>query len=118
MVPLPQVAMAERGAERADLLELLRERRFSRIPVYEGQRANVVGMVNILDVASAPEAGIARIMREPLKLPRWTSVADALWTLRQARQQLAVVVDPAGRAVGIVTVKDLVEEIVGELEAW
>ena len=55
---------------------------------------------------------------EVLSIRRGTSVADALWTLRQARQQLAEVTGREGRALGIVTVKDLLEEIVGELEGW
>ncbi len=120
MTPLDDTLMVEEGTPRADLLERLRSQRYSRIPVWRGSRRDVVGVVNIIDFVSEPdrETVTASTATEPVRLPRWVSVADALYALRQARQQFAVVTEAAGRAVGIVTVKDLVEEIVGELEAW
>ena len=61
---------------------------------------------------------VRELAREPLTVRRDASVADVLWTLRRARQQIAIVTDPDGRAVGVATVKDLVEEVVGELDEW
>ncbi|KPK66018.1 MAG: hypothetical protein AMK73_01235 [Planctomycetes bacterium SM23_32] len=120
MTPLVESVMVPEEASGQALLEALRPHRYSRIPVYRGSREQVVGVVNILDVAMAegavPSAG--ELARDAVSLPRWTSVADALAQLRRERTQFAVVSDAAGGAIGIVTVKDLVEEIVGELEAW
>jgi putative hemolysin len=120
MTPLGEAVMVPEDASGQALLEALRPHRYSRIPVHAASRQQVVGVVNILDVAMAegevPAAG--ELAREAVSLPRWASVADALARLRRSRTQFAVVTDAAGGAVGIVTVKDLVEEIVGELEAW
>ena len=63
-------------------------------------------------------AGLLALSRPPLYLDSRLSVAQALYSLQRARQQMAVLTEPGGGAVGIVTVKDLVEEIVGELSAW
>ncbi len=119
MTPLSEAVMISLEGDRAELTRLFKEHRYSRLPVYRGERDNIVGMVNVLDVASQRgEPAVEDLLREVVELPRETSVADALRQLRRAQQQFAVVTGEAGRAVGIVTVKDLVEEIVGELEAW
>lgn len=57
-------------------------------------------------------------MTEPPDLPSDTTVTDALYSMKQANAPMAAVTDDSGRHIGIVTIKDLVEEIVGELEAW
>ncbi len=117
--PLEEVVMVAEGAPPGELHRLMREHRYSRIPVYRKERDDITGVVNVIDVASAPEsAGPAELAREVMSLPLETSVADALSRFRDAKEQFAVVTDEEGRAVGVVTVKDLVEEIVGELEAW
>ncbi|MFW6189929.1 MAG: CNNM domain-containing protein [Planctomycetota bacterium] len=120
MTPLPEVVMIEEGADYAELSELLREHRYSRLPVYREERDDIVGMINVLDVASVADAepSVRELVREVLTVTRDASVADALATLRDRKQQFAGVNNEEGRAVGIVTAKDLVEEIVGELEAW
>ncbi|MCK4376196.1 MAG: DUF21 domain-containing protein [Candidatus Brocadiae bacterium] len=120
MTRLDETVMVAEDASYDELLALLRAHRFSRIPVYRAARDAIVGVLNIIDVASAhgQERSIPQLARSVMSLHEGTSVADALHTLRQARQQFAVVADAQGRAVGVITVKDLVEEIVGELEAW
>jgi CBS domain containing-hemolysin-like protein len=57
-------------------------------------------------------------MQPPLVLSGDTTVTDAIYHIQQSRSQMAIVSDSAGKHVGIVTIKDLVEEIVGELDAW
>lgn len=119
LVPLQEVVMLPRGASYGEVKDVLGRHRFSRIPVYEGSRENVVGLVNVLDVLSAegrPDA--SRLSRRIIRLDRDVSVGEALFALQKARQQMAVVTGEGGEASGIVTVKDLVEEIVGELRAW
>ncbi|MHC4787792.1 MAG: CNNM domain-containing protein [Planctomycetota bacterium] len=120
MTPLQEVVMIAEDASPGELVELLRGHRYSRIPLYRGSPERIVGVINIIDVASnhEPSAPPHALARGVLTFEEGASVADALWGLRQARQQFGVVVDPQARAVGIITVKDLVEEIVGELEAW
>ncbi len=120
MTPLEQVVMLSEDAPHVELLDVFRRHRYSRIPVYEDSRDNVVGLIHVIDLACAEAAAptVRDLTRWVVPIRKGTSVADALATLGQARQQLALVTDDAGRALGIVTVKDLVEEIVGELEAW
>jgi len=119
LTPLDQVVTVEERAGWDELCQVLREHRYSRLPVYRGERENIIGVINVIDVAAAEgklQAG--ELARDRLCLQADMSVADALTALRNAKQQFGVVVDQGGRAVGIVTAKDLVEEIVGELEAW
>ncbi len=120
MTPLERAVMIEHAASGDDLLQVLTDHRYSRIPIWRDEPENVVGIVNLIDVALAGGAsqGVGPFVREVPHLRRTTSVADALRKLRQERQQFAVVTDADGNALGIVTVKDLVEEIVGELQVW
>ena len=115
MTPLENVVMVPEDATPEQVRETFAAHRYSRIPIYSGTREKITGVVRVMDLALA-EANGAESARELLSVRRTASVADVLWTLRQARQQLAVVTDREGRALGIVTVKDLLEEIVGELE--
>lgn len=120
MTPLADVVMVAEDAPLQTVHDVFRAHPFSRIPVYSGSRDRIMGIANVVDVASmeTPLLIAADFDRGVLTVRKGTSVADALWALRQARQQLAAVIDDTGRAVGIVTVKDLVEEIVGGLKAW
>lgn len=119
MVPLAKVQMLEAHARRADIGALLRGSRHARMPVYELDRRQVVGVIHFLDLADAPsEARVADLMRT---IPRTTpdkTVLDVLTMLQRERRRIAAVMDAGDRCLGIVTVKDLVEEIVGELSAW
>ncbi len=72
----------------------------------------------MLDVACAERPEVSALVRPRSRVPAGASVADALPLMRGAKQQFAAVMGEDGRAVGIVTAKDLVEEIVGELDAW
>ena len=79
----------------------------------------IVGVINVYDVLldesiSQP----ADVMTKPPDLPSTTTVTEALYQMRQANAMMAAVTDSSGRHAGIVTIKDLVEEIVGELAVW
>lgn len=119
MVPLEGVVMIQEGAPLDELKSVLGKHRFSRIPLYGGQRSNIVGIVNVIDLLAVAKERppLSEITRAPLSLDARLGVMDALYALQRARQQMAVVVS-GEQAVGIVTVKDLVEEIVGELKDW
>ena len=98
------------------------EAQHSRLPVYEESLDQVVGMVHIKDVftvqmtGSTPPADIATLLRKPLYVPESMGVLDLLARMRAERVHLAIVVDEFGGTEGLVTIEDVVEEIVGEIE--
>jgi putative hemolysin len=119
MTPLEQVTMLPADAARDEMLEVMRLHRYSRIPVYGEDRRHIVGVVNVIDVVTGrADACVADLRRDVLSIPGDESVAEALRQLRDAREQIAIAVDADERALGLLTIKDLVEEIVGELDAW
>ena len=117
MVPLVDVAALPETASRADAVRLIQERGFSRIPVFTDQVFNIVGVVTAMDLlrrgGEAPD--VRALMRPATYVPETKRIDDLLRELQKNRVQLAVVVDEYGGAVGIVTVEDIVEEVVGEI---
>ena len=104
------------------LVEALKEAEHSRLPVYEGSLDHVVGMVHIKDVFAyvvsgrPPPASIAELMRAPLYVPESMGMLDLLARMRSQRTHLAIVVDEFGGTEGLLTIEDVVEEIVGDIE--
>jgi CBS domain containing-hemolysin-like protein len=93
----------------------------SRLPVYGDSLDQVVGMIHIKDVfvasiEPAPDRSIKALMRDPLFVPESMGVLELLARMRAARIHLAIVVDEFGGTEGLVTIEDVVEEIVGEIE--
>lgn len=93
----------------------------SRLPVYGESLDEVIGMIHIKDVFKAQfdatrDRSIAALMREPLFIPESMGVLDLLARMRSQRTHLAIVVDEFGGTEGLVTIEDVVEEIVGEIE--
>jgi CBS domain containing-hemolysin-like protein len=93
----------------------------SRLPVYGESLDEVVGMVHIKDVfmasvGASPDRSLAALMREPLFVPESMGVLELLARMRSQRIHLAIVVDEFGGTEGLVTIEDVVEEIVGEIE--
>jgi CBS domain containing-hemolysin-like protein len=94
----------------------------SRLPVYEESLDQVIGMVHVKDVftvqmsGAVPPADIAELLRKPLYVPESMGVLDLLARMRADRVHLAIVVDEFGGTEGLVTIEDVVEEIVGEIE--
>jgi putative hemolysin len=119
MVPFNNVEMLPADSTRASIEHRLGSLRHSRIPIYRGDRRNVVGVVHLLDILTAPpQADLASMARPPIPITSRMPVMDALALLQREYRRIAIVVEQDNRCVGIVTVKDLVEEIVGELAAW
>jgi CBS domain containing-hemolysin-like protein len=118
MVPLVDVAALPVEATPDDAVTLIRERGFSRIPVYEDRIFNMVGVVASMDIfrrgAAAPD--LRSLMRPATFAPESNRIDDLLREMQKSRVQLVVVVDEYGGAVGIVTVEDIVEQIVGEIQ--
>lgn len=119
MVPRHRAAIAAVTLPRDDFLRIARMAHFSRIPVHGGDPRRIVGIVNVYDVLTdAAARPIAEHARPPLALPGHTRVSTALLRLQRERETMAIAVDAGGACIGLLTVKDLVEEIVGDLEVW
>lgn len=119
MVPRQRVATAPIDASRRAFEQIVRGHNYSRMPVITRDRKTIVGIVNVYDVlADERGAGVKAWMQEPLTIRARDSAASALVHLQRARATMAVVTDPRRGFVGIVTLKDVVEEIFGELPAW
>jgi putative hemolysin len=122
MIPRPDVVGVEKGAIVRDLLGLFVEASHARFPVYEDDLDNIVGIVSIKDVLRAlaeepaqMDAPVGRLVRPALFVPETAAVADLLANMRATHNQLAIVIDEYGGTAGIVTLEELVEEIVGRL---
>ncbi|HUU10842.1 MAG TPA: CNNM domain-containing protein [Phycisphaerae bacterium] len=121
MIPLRSVAAVPSNISHQRLSTELRRHSFSRLPVYENHRDRVVGIIRINDVLAGPSESLdlGRIMsRDLVRMSPETTVSAAMFRMRKDRAAMAIVEDARGRALGIITIKDLVEEIVGELAAW
>jgi len=119
MISMKQAAAVPVDVTQARFARELGRHSYSRLPVYENHRANVVGIVHINDVLAQEGFDVAAaVRREVVRLTPETAVSVALFRMRGERAAMAVVGDAKGRAIGILTVKDLVEEIVGDLAAW
>ena len=121
MVPLQATDTLQQNATRDQFLALARKTTHSRLPVCRpGQSGQVLGLVTILDglLLDPADFSIDKLTADAPKLPPSLNVHTALTRLQRARQPLGLVTDKSGRCLGIVTIKDLVEEIVGELQAW
>lgn len=104
-----------------DLVRAFAEAGHSRLPIYGESLDEVVGMVHIKDVFVAnvdptQERSLAALMREPLFIPESMGVIELLARMRTERVHLAIVVDEFGGTEGLVTIEDVVEEIVGDIE--
>ena len=119
MVPRARTAMVALDVPRADFLRVARMAHFSRLPAYHGEQRHVVGVVNVYDVLTdEQQRPIAEHARQPLMIAEGVSVSAALLEMQRAREAMAIVRDHEGRCVGLLTIKDLVEEVVGDLEVW
>lgn len=119
MISRRRAAIVPLDIPRDDFLRIARMAHFSRLPVHEGDPRRIVGIVNVYDVLTDRERKpVSAHVRPPLVLPAHISVSAALLNLQRARQTMAIVQDGSGHCLGILTLKDLVEEIVGDLEAW
>jgi CBS domain containing-hemolysin-like protein len=121
MQPSRKVVMISDRAGAETVERLIQTHPYSRFPVYSKTPSRIVGVMNALDfLCERDSKKPADIAWEPVFIEKSNTVADALYTLQQAKRPMGIVVQSlkSKEAVGIVTVKDLVEEVVGELAAW
>ncbi len=120
MVPRADIVAVEIGTSLPALVDLLAKESHSRIPVYKGSLDEVLGMVHIKDVmpfwSNRRDFRIERIMRKVLFAAPSMKLLDLLAEMRRTHTHLALVVDEFGGIDGLVTIEDLVEEIVGEIQ--
>jgi len=120
MTPRPDIVAVEARATVREILAAASESGFSRLPVYRDSLDEIVGVVVVKDLIEAVMAGkdettADEVMREPLFVPDTKPIDDLLAELRHRKTHMAVVVDEFGGTDGLVTLEDLVEEIVGEI---
>jgi putative hemolysin len=116
MVPRPDVVFLDVSWERAQAVAVARAQTHSRFPVVDGDSDNVVGFVHLRDLLMGePVATVRELVREIKRLPAAKRMLPALSEMRRERHQLALVVDEYGGTAGIVTLEDLIEELVGEI---
>jgi CBS domain containing-hemolysin-like protein len=124
MTSVGKTQMVEVNSDKSVLLAKLKESPFTRLPVYEQSPANIIGYVNIYECLNSPQdfTDLRSFIKPLRKLPANTTVIDAINIIRRENQKI-VLVTKSGLATGekvagILTMKDLIEELVGELAEW
>src|SRR3982075_811467 len=121
MKPRPEMVAVPSDYTVEQVVELLRVKPYSRIPVYEGSIHNIKGILHTQDVLQVPDSDartrtVASLMRKEVYfVPESKLVSDLLREMQRSNIRMAIVVDEYGGVAGLVTIEDLVEEIVGEI---
>jgi magnesium and cobalt exporter, CNNM family len=119
MTPRPDIVAIEADATIGDLLTLVRVQQYSRIPVYNETLDNIVGMISIKDLILVDKAELSQSLTSLIRpahfVPETKLVPELLKEFQRKRIQAALVVDEYGGTAGLVTIEDLIEEIVGEI---
>lgn len=120
MTPRIDVILMEDTVTFEEAIRIFNETGFSRIPVYHDQIDNITGILNVKDVFSAmvshrKDSTIKEIMYDPMFVPETKKIDDLLKELQVHRVQMAIIIDEYSSFVGIVTVEDILEEIVGDI---
>jgi len=122
MVPRVDVFMIDIDNDLIDNINLIIEYSFSRIPVYEGDKDHIIGIITLKDVLINKDNLINKkitlrdLIREALFVSTTTFIDNLLFKFKEFKQLLAIVIDEFGGVSGIVTLEDLIEEIVGEID--
>lgn len=121
MVPRIDIAAVDADEDLATASQIINERGFSRIPVFRETIDEVTGILYAKDLLRAltsgsREAKLADLLRQPVFIPESKRLDQLLTEMRSTRTHLAIVVDEYGGTAGLVTIEDLLEEIVGEIE--
>lgn len=119
MVPATRTDMLNIQSPLDVLLQTVINTAHSRFPVFEGDRENVIGILlakDLLKLQRAPEFNIRALLRPPVFVPETKGLNDLLRDFRGNRNHLAIVIDEFGRVAGLITIEDVLEQIVGEIE--
>jgi len=115
MTPRPDISAADSGKTLEGIKNVVIESGHSRIPVYETNLDNIVGLVYAKDLLKSGIANLKDILRPAVFIPEAKKVSELLHEMQAARTHLAIIVDEYGMTSGVVTLEDLIEEIVGEI---
>jgi magnesium and cobalt transporter len=119
MVPAPRMDVLDINAPYDELLHAVIEAGHSRFPVFDGQTENIIGILHakdLLKLQRAPELSVRALLRASVFIPESKGLNDLLRDFRENRNHLAIVIDEFGRVAGLITIEDVLEEIVGEIE--
>jgi magnesium and cobalt transporter len=119
MVAAPRMDLLDIDAPLDDLMHVVIDTAHSRFPVYEGERHNIIGILmakDLLKLQRAPELNLRTLLRPPIYVPESKGLNDLLRDFRSNRNHLAIVIDEYGHTAGLITIEDVLEEIVGEIE--
>jgi hemolysin (HlyC) family protein len=119
MVAAPRMDMLNIDAPYEDVLHLVIGTGHSRFPVYEGERENIIGILlakDLLKLQRAPELNLRTLLRPAVFVPESKGLNELLRDFRSNRNHLAIVIDEFGSTAGLITIEDVLEEIVGEIE--
>jgi magnesium and cobalt transporter len=119
MVAAPRMDVLQIDAPYDELLHAVIDTGHSRFPVYDGERENIIGILlakDLLKLQRAPELNLRALLRPPTFIPESKGLNDLLREFRGNRNHLAIVIDEFGRVAGLITIEDVLEEIVGEIE--
>lgn len=118
MVPRIDMTMADVNASYDELIDIFREEKYTRIPVYEENTDNVIGIVNMKDLLLIDDREnfhIRDYLREPLYTYEYKKTAELMVEMRQTFNNIVIVLDEYGATAGLITLEDMLEEIVGEI---
>ena len=119
MVPRVHVTFAEVNNTYEELIAIFREDKFTRLPVYEDTPDNIVGIINMKDLLlynkKTETFNIRDIMREPHFTYEYKDISELLVEMRDSTFNIAIVLDEYGEMAGLITLEDILEEIVGEI---
>lgn len=119
MVPATRMDFLDIGADIDAMLHQVIDTGHSRFPVFDGERENIIGILmakDLLKLQRAPELNIRALIRPAVFVPESKGLNDLLRDFRGNRNHLAIVIDEFGRVAGLITIEDVLEQIVGEIE--
>jgi putative hemolysin len=120
MIPITETKVINQDATRAQAVKRVRKFGYNRLPVYDGNSNNIIGVVTLstwdLTETGKDEQQVSDLMKQALYVTPLETIDQLLPQLHQREDHMAVVVDEFGSAVGIITMEDIVEEVVGEID--
>jgi magnesium and cobalt transporter len=119
MVAAKRMDLLDIESDYDDVLHAVIGTGHSRFPVYEHNRDNIIGILmakDLLKLQRAPELNLRTLLRPPVFIPESKALNDLLRDFRSNRNHLAIVIDEFGSTAGLITIEDVLEEIVGEIE--
>jgi len=119
MTPRRDIFAIEKGLTVREVLEIIKDKDYSRIPVYEGNLDNIVGILHIKNIIflkfEGKEEKIDRFLKKPYFVPEFTPLLNLMKKFEETKNHIAIVVDEHGTVVGLITFQDILEYIVGDI---